>query len=86
MEGFWLHKWRLIKQKANLKIMLCSHQWGDLLFGHTKTTSTTNKGWSKCRTTTIWVIWVVYKLNNKVNHIMNFGDYFIMQILHFLKI
>ncbi len=23
------------KQKANLKNMLCSHQWGDLLFGHT---------------------------------------------------
>ncbi len=34
MERFQLQKWRLIKQKANLKNMLCSHQWGDLLFGH----------------------------------------------------
>jgi len=25
------------KQKANLKNMSCSHQWGDLLFGHTST-------------------------------------------------
>ncbi len=36
MERFRLWKWRLINQKANLKSMSCSHQWGNLLFGHTR--------------------------------------------------
>ncbi len=38
-ERFPLQKWRLKKQKSNFKNMLCSHQWGDLLFGHNATST-----------------------------------------------